>query len=221
MRAFIVGNGPSLAKTNLDLLVGEVSFATNRIQLIYDRTDWRPSYYVRAEGMELHNEPDPAIWMGDFEAHLDIPIFANLYFRNRLGYTPENWTTIKSCAHYDVNYDDVRCPHLWHLPVLCTFGSSVNVAIQLAVQMGYGPIYLVGCDLGYKDGEASHFAKEYEAGYEKMLRPARYANYNTLVAHMIAKRSSPVPIYNASFGGELEVYERVRLEDVKENASKT
>lgn len=207
-----MGCGPSLAETNLDLLIGEVSFATNRIHLVYEQTEWRPTYYVRAEGMELHNEPDPRIWMADIEAHADIPIYGNLYFPKKLGYTPDNWNAIKSCAHYDTHYDDKNCPHLWHFPNLCTFGSSVNVAIQLAVQMGYAPIYLVGCDLGYKDGEPSHFTDEYEKGYKDMLRPARYANMDTLQAHVIAKRSSDVEIFNATVGGELEVYERVNLE---------
>jgi hypothetical protein len=47
-----------------------------------------------------------------------------------------------------------------------------------------------------------------------MLRPARYANTDTLMGHIIAKRSSPVPIYNATKGGSLEVYERVSFDEV-------
>jgi len=32
--------------------------------------------------------------------------------------------------------------------------------------------------------------------------------------HTVAKRSSPVPIYNATIGGNLEVYPRVNMLDV-------
>lgn len=216
-RAFVVGNGPSLSKTNLDMLKGEVSFATNRISLIYDRTEWRPDYYLRAEGFELYNEPDPSLWQDDIRYHLDHPdveVYANAYFSKHLGTSSHGVKRLGLCTHYTKHFDSDECPYMWHLPVICSYGSSVNVAIQLAVTMGYGPIYLIGCDLGYRDGEPSHFTDEYEKGYEDMLRSARHANLDTLMAHIIALRSSPVPIYNATIGGELEVYERVSYDSL-------
>ena len=206
-RAFVVGNGTSLKDTPLEKLIGEVSFGMNRISLLYDKTDWRPNYYIRAEGMELFNEPDPSLWIDDIKYHLNhyIPVYCNIYFAKHIKGTKR----LNICSHYTKHYDSDESPYLWHLPVLCSYGSSVNVAIQLAVTMGYGPIHLIGCDLGYKDGEPSHFDENYEEGYWDMLRPAKYANLDTLNAHMIAERSSPVKIYNATIGGELEVYERV------------
>lgn len=213
MRAFIVGNGPSLAVTPLEKLIGEISFATNRIRLIYNDTAWRPTHYVRAEeasGLETD------AWKDDVITHLEMPgvkVFCNTWFTKKLseiGYTPKTKPEIiEGCAHYTKHFHDEDCPHLWHLPRICTFGSSVNVAIQIAVKLGYGPLYLVGCDLGYKDGQPSHFLAEYESGYESSLRPAKYANLDTLTAHMVALRSSPVKIYNATIGGALEVYPRV------------
>ena len=221
-RAFIIGNGPSLANTDLDLLKNEVTFGCNRIHLIYPQTKMRVKHYVRAEGMELLNFPRPEIWADDVLYHLndsECTTWMNPYFRINLEKINEgkDWANLKpgkvnwmgACSHYLTHYDKDDCPISWHLPNLCTFGSSVNVAIQIAVTLGYGPIYLIGCDLGYKDNEPSHFAEGYEEGYKDMLRPARYANMDTLMAHIIAKRSSPVPIYNATIGGSLEVYERV------------
>jgi len=67
------------------------------------------------------------------------------------------------------------------------------------------------------DGKPSHFTEEYEKGIEDELRPARLANLDTLAAHMVAARSSPVKIYNATLGGELEVYERVCFESLFED----
>jgi len=43
-RVFLVANGPSLAETNLNLLENEISFAMNRIPLIYEKNhNWRPT----------------------------------------------------------------------------------------------------------------------------------------------------------------------------------
>lgn len=221
VRAFIVGNGPSLDAETLDKLKGEVCFGVNRINTMYDKTDWRPTHYVRSEGMELVRDPDPELWAEDALYHLNDPnitTWMNPYFRIQLGKIgmERKWVNaiwIGVCTHYLTHYDKDDCPVTWHLPMLCGFGSSVNVAIQIAVTLGYGPLYLVGCDLGYKDGQPSHCTEDYEKGYEDMLRPARYANMDTLMAHIIAKRSSPVPIYNCTKGGYLEAYERMSLDE--------
>ena len=226
-RAFILGNGPSLSETNLDLLENEVTFGTNRISLIYPHTKMRVKHYVRKEGMELFNKPETSLWADDALYHLNDPnchTWMNPWFRVRLSEFGEGkeWhndkpgmiTWIGACAHYLMHYDMDSCPVSWHLPNFCSFGSSVTVAIQIAASLGYGPLYLVGCDLGYQDGKPSHFTSDYEKGYEKMLQPARYANMDAIMGHIIAKRSSPVPIYNATKGGFLEVYERVEYESL-------
>lgn len=226
-RAWILGNGPSLAHTNLDLLENEITFGTNRIHLIYPNTKMRVTHYVRSEGMELLKFPDHEIWADDVLYHLndmECTTWMNPYFRlslRKIG-VDKDWSNMKPgkvnwigvCTHYLTHYDLDDCPVMWHLPNLCGYGSSVNVAIQIAVQLGHSPIYLVGCDLGYKDNQPSHFTPDYEKGYESMLRPAKYANLDTLMAHIIAKRSSPVDIFNATIGGYLEVYDRVDYESL-------
>ena len=48
-RLFLIGNGPSLAETDLNLLKNENTLAMNRISLIYDKNiDWKPTYYLSA-----------------------------------------------------------------------------------------------------------------------------------------------------------------------------
>ncbi|HJD45240.1 MAG TPA: hypothetical protein H9909_00215, partial [Candidatus Mediterraneibacter norfolkensis] len=48
-RCFVIGNGPSLTAEDLELLKGEITFAANRIYMLFDRTDWRPTYYFCAD----------------------------------------------------------------------------------------------------------------------------------------------------------------------------
>jgi hypothetical protein len=220
MRAFIVGNGPSLQDTNLDLIRGETSFAVNRIHLHYEQTSWRPTHYVRAENADLKSA---ARYHDEVRLHLDMgcEVWANKWFT--LGTDMTNKVhTIVSCWHYTNHYYDAEAPHVWHLPKLCLFGSSVNVAIQIAAMKGYKPLYLLGCDLNYRDGAPSHMHPDYERGIEDELRPARFANLDTLAAHMVAARSSPSKIYNCTPKGllhDLGVYENKRLEDVCRESS--
>ena len=44
-RGFIIGNGPSLTVADLEKLKNEITFASNRIYLAFDETNWRPTYY--------------------------------------------------------------------------------------------------------------------------------------------------------------------------------
>jgi hypothetical protein len=217
-RAFVVGNGPSLNVTPLNKLIGEVSFGVNRIHLIYNQTDWRPTYYVRSEDEE---DIDMSVWKDDLLAQFNsnTHVYCNHYFTKNLkkeieeaGAT-ERIHGIKACNHYLDHFDSEVSPHVWHMG-LCSFGSSVNVCVQLAINLGYSPIYLVGCDLGYKDETPSHFSADYINVDKSKLRSAHYANMDTLAAHMVAKRSSKTPIYNATIGGQLEVYPRVNFEEL-------
>ena len=215
-RAFIVGSGPSLNHTNLDLLIGETSFGVNRIAGIYPQTRWRPSHYVRAE--EASTQYDPTIYASDLKIHRDLgcEIWANEFFiREADGIRNSgNYRQIRGCAHYNMHFDNPDCPASYHLPRLCTFGSSVNVAIQIALGiMNIDTVYLVGCDMGYRDGKVNHFDENYTKGVGE-LRDARYTELDILQAHMIAARSFPNRIFNATVGGFLEVYPRVKLECV-------
>src|SRR5699024_7865108 len=54
-RCFIIGNGPSLRAEDLDKLKNEITFACNRINLIFDQTDWRPTYYCITDLALFHS----------------------------------------------------------------------------------------------------------------------------------------------------------------------
>lgn len=221
-RAFIIGNGPSLAHTNLDLIKGEVSFATNRIHLIFPMTTWRPTYYVRAESPYATAETLladlKAIFQEGMTSYLN-PGFREAWHslmpfehrNNTVNFLPN------ACEHTLMHHDDKDRPKEWHDPI-CAFGSSLHVAMQLAVQMGYTELYLLGCDLDYQQGKPSHFSPVYEKGYEEKMKPAKQANLDLLCAHSVAFGCCPVPIYNATIGGKLELYPRVVLEDIMKAA---
>lgn len=214
--AFIVGNGASLRNTNLDLMVGETVFGVNRISKIYPFTKLRPTHYVRAEEAGIGS--DPRVYQDDITTHcaLGCEIWANEYFIGHLSDVRESgqYRQIRGCTHYNLHFDNPDCPPMYHMPRLCTFGSSVNVAIQIALGiLNVDTVYLVGCDMGYRDDAVNHFDADYTAGVGE-LRNARYTELDILAAHMIAARSFPGRIFNATVGGSLEVYERVEFESL-------
>ena len=215
MRCFVIGNGTSLRAADLDLIVGQPSIACNRISLIYPETKWRPTVYIHPESfapdmpfIREHVEMGIECWLAERYApppkgEFDLEDAPNIHW-------------IKECHHWYENFDSQNILDEWHLPQLCSFGGSVNVAMQLAAQR-YDEIILLGCDLQYKNGKGkSHMHPDYEHGGEQ---PAFYAAKNAFFGHVqalnyIRRRKLNVKVLNATRGGLLELWERVRLEDV-------
>lgn len=206
-RCFVVGNGPSLLDTPLERLVAEYTFATNRITQIYPHTSWRPTHYVR---VETPNQDDPEDYWNDCRWHIEQGITCTFptEFRSILGeHSHVNY--VNTCHHYKYPAGHRKAPRAWHLPFICDFGTAVTVCIQLAFLAGFDVIYLVGCDLGYS-GKGDHF---YDSSQEHR-QPPEQANANMQYAHELARRCCPVPIYNATRGGNLMAYPRINLERI-------
>ncbi len=206
-RAFVIGNGPSLKPWQLGMIYQneDVSFGVNRIHLIYDQTRWRPTYWVimdfsnslyYREDIELHS-------VLGYECHLRSDILAK-YFEwcvsARKMPAMENLRVLERCNHIDV---ERHTSEGWHEPI-CQMGGSVPAAIQMAVEMGHNPIYLIGMD-GNKQGNAeNNFISGYIDRDAVGVQKARIANETTKLALQIARRECSqrnVELIDATVGG--------------------
>ncbi len=183
-RAFVLGNGPSLGDTLLQHLVGETTFAMNRINLIYGKTLWRPTFYFAFDftGEQMLSDTLDCI---DSARHSFIRAdrAREIELARKCVDYPAKITYFWDCrihaglsaamAKRDADAAK-RMPTAWHLPITCGFGSTLNIAVQLAVMMGYSPIYLLGCDLGHKqyekgrDLDPNHFDPHYDGWDDEM-----------------------------------------------------
>jgi len=214
-RIFIVGNGASLNRTNLDLLIGQDSMAVNRIHKIYDQTKWRPTHYVKVDFSAF----DPGDWKGEILKHVRSDERCLLWDAFRAGadkgdgnheFIPDgigdfpNVRYIPRCKHHYLRTAD------WHH--VCTGLNSIVTMVIWAVELGYREIVLVGCDGHYSDPEKDYFVSDY---YQKV--DGAYAernNTNIVLAHDLIARCCPVPILDATVNGYLTHYPKVRLEEL-------
>jgi hypothetical protein len=218
MRHWIIGNGSSLLDTPLHLLKDEVTWGMNRINLFYSKTTWRPTYYLMVD----YNQQNPKnYWKDSIRAHWETPKFLWDGFRAGHKLFPElepigevpNTTWIPRCDkhHYYMADNYMKRAESWHLPTLCTAFSGIGTMMQLAVMNGATELYLLGCDLYVPDYRLNFFASDYTADQ----RPRDVLdNQNMTHVHTVAKRSSPIPIYNCTVGGKLEIHERRDLYEV-------
>jgi hypothetical protein len=211
MKCVIVGNGTSLSVQQLDLIgaAGIPSFACNRINLIYDKTGWRPDFYVHPESLA----PDIPYIQENID--LGIECYIGEHFQPDIK-SGENVKWIKDCHHHLLPFHSDELPDEWHMPQPCTFGGSVNVAMQWAVLKGFDELILIGCDLIYRTRNRSHFDPRYEHGGEQA---PFYAARNAFFGHVqalnwIRRKGKNITVTNATEGGMLELWQRKKLEDV-------
>ena len=217
--------------TPLHLLKNEDTFAVNNIKKIFPYTTWRPKYYVRTDDLyddQLYDDVFVDI-MNEIREPLEAGAYAFLapFFYKIMAreFGGRVHGILPICGEQKWHVGSKFVPDEWHwrmkgktIKEFCSFGGSLAVAIQLVnFEMGkrasYDAIYLLGCDLGFSKQGKDHFIDDYY-DYENDPIPPEVREADLLHAHEIAHKCSPIPIYNATIGGELEVYPRVNIWEV-------
>ena len=191
------------------MLANEVTFACNRIHLIYPKTSWRPMYWVLADRSKA------PFYVDDILVHVkageDCWVRQDFYddMVAQKGQQFDSVHLYPNCDHIDADRNPSTA---WHPPAFCIFGGSVPAAIQIAISKGYDDLLVVGCDLGYKGNAVNHFDPNYMPVDNRKVQQAILANRTLKMAHELAYaecKKLGVRIRNAGFGGELTAYPRV------------
>ncbi len=236
-RIFIVGNGPSINNTPLELLMNEFTFAVNRFYLLYDKIDWKPTFYT---ALDWRVVPDIAREINGLTG-------STFFFDERFRGVLREGGDVYYYAHApaDPNYSDERSFAYDISRGVRGAGSVVGSAIQLAYFMGFDPIYLIGCDLGYKvldsvkqegidkfgngvkleltstnDDDPNHFDSRYFGKGKRWHDPNVKRMIDGHIQCKTAIEKKGRYIFNATVGGELEVYKRIQFQSLfKEDIS--
>ncbi len=141
-RCFILGNGPSLRRTNLSPLRNEITFGLNRIYLLFPELGSQTTYLVSINRLVLEQCA---------EEILALPMLKFLPWSSRR-YLPlpvENVIFLNTTCKHSGFARDVRQP-VWA-------GATVTfVALQLAYHMGFEQVILVGVDHSFTTQGAPH-----------------------------------------------------------------
>ena len=130
-RCVIIGNGPSLTKMDLSFLENEISFGMNRIYLMFDKWNFRPSYYVSVNPLVLEQSAEEILKIKapKLISHKGIPFFPN---------PPSDLIFIRSLPDWVFSND----PRIG----LCEGWTVTYFAMQLAYYMGFEEVVLIGVD---------------------------------------------------------------------------
>lgn len=215
-RCFIIGTGPSLTVSDLELLKNEITFAPNRIYELFDKTDWRPTYYINQDHNLINTFTDK------IKAVEAENVFLPVDYKDKFPGDKYRFFVLKHKEFYPR-----PAPFSRDVSKFLAQGFTVTYgAIQLAVYMGFSEIYLIGIDHNYniiRDAKGNPVRKsDAENNYPQGM--SEYMNANVLprveettIAYETAEKLSEklgVKIYNATRGGKLEAFSRVDLDSV-------
>ena len=219
-RCFIIGNGPSLTANDLTLLKDEYTFAANRVFYIYAKTLWRPTYYCCQDEVVFRDIVDkvPSVIedseFGFFSSYLKR--FSNEELINNE--KSMFFYSLFSENHSKIGFSDEIERYVYD------GGTITYAAIQIAVYMGFSEIYLLGVDNNYSATSfkgsgisASDVKASYFEGMPSDIKMTKPRPESSEMSFMIAKEYADkhnILIANATRGGKLEVFPRVKLESV-------
>lgn len=216
-KCFIVATGSSLTIHDLELLKGHLSISVNSIVMSYDKTDWRPNYYVVVDDVPVRNVMRQKGESYDLWHNIDPEhIIVAHYFRRRFKLPKE----VMSCRWMDIglrlNEGNVKFSDDFFLQAYNGY-TVVYVCLQLAVYMGCSEIYLLGCDCNYVGVNDHAFDYKVDADTQKSMQDSGAIMAQRMFsAYQVAKKyadSHGIKIFNATRGGKLEVFPRISLEE--------
>ena len=210
-RCFIVATGPSLRLEDVELLKNEVTFGMNSICRIYEKTDWRPTYYGVQDAFVYSKmrEVIEQYYMNANNVFVSDELAEKFHLPERYIQYPFN-----SAYHlYDQHFYNFYSKFSGNAYAEVYDGYSITYSLlQIAVYLGFEEIYLLGTDCNYKKGKKNHFV---ESGHYDRLE---YLNHDKMITgYQAAKEYADthgIKIINCTRGGMLETFERMNLQDV-------
>lgn len=219
-KAFVIATGPSLRIADLEKISkDDITISVNGIWKLFDKTNWRPNYYVMDDKWVYLNY----IKNGQFIKLEELPqketivsnqVISSLRYkpdRNRMGkvdvYYADHWLT-----HYSKYYGYISDLNKGYYDLY----TVTSLAIELAIYMGFKKIYLLGVDCSYTGaklhaGEDKRKTSDIDFDDAIGIQRAMIKGYDVIKEYADANN---VIIKNATRGGQLEVFERVDFDSL-------
>lgn len=218
-RIFIIGNGPSLKKTDLTLLKEEITIGCNGLFLIFEEMGFLPTFYTVEDTLVAEDRAETInqikgttkIFSADLSNVL-LPDADTIYANFRRSYHP-----------FPLFSDNAARKIFWG-------GTVTMMNLQLAYFLGSREVYLVGVDHNYQAPAAiddvkgcvitantpdqNHFHPDYFGPgfrYHDPMVDRMEMGYKKAKEFFVSHNGV---IFNATLGGMLEVFPRVSYYDL-------
>lgn len=211
-RCFVIGNGPSLGKMDLNKINNEVTFGANRIYILSDEFPFIPTYYVAINDLIINQ------YRTDINK-LSIPKFLNWKYRRYIRSTSSLFLKIK------FNIVDIFSKDL--LKPISSGGTVTFVSLQIAFWMGFSEVILIGVDHDFKtkgtpnltekrkqEKDEDHFNPEYFPKGSKWQLPDLKRSELSYKLALDAFTEDGRMIKDATIDGKCPIFPKVEYESL-------
>lgn len=230
-RCFILGNGSSLKKQNITSLKNEITFVMNAFwKHPIISPHWQPTYYCFADPITFDGED---VWV-DFFSSLKRKIKKSIFFVPFFGKaTIDKQKLLPVEKTYYVRFEEAKNDKqvIDLTNYIPPAQSTSQLAIEIAIYMGCSPIYLLGLDhdwLSHRGIDRHFYRGKTIKSHPKVSNDLSQATYKSELEACLrlwnryeylkelATRQG-IKILNATDGGFLDVFPRVRFEKIPKN----
>jgi hypothetical protein len=209
-RCFIIGNGPSLKKTDLSFLKNEITFGMNRIYLAFDDWGFQTSFLVSVNSLVIEQCRD------EFQG-LSLPKFFSWRSRKLLypEGNPDEMTYFLDTTYTWKKFADRLNSRYWE------GGTVTYVCLQLAFWMGFHEVYLIGVDHNFETkgsanktvvsngDDPNHFSPDYFGkGFRWQLPDLETSEIAYELADAVYRQNDR-QVIDATVGGTLTIFPKM------------
>jgi hypothetical protein len=215
-RCFLIANGPSLANMDLRFLKDEITIGMNRINLIYDKLGFIPTYHFVINNLVLEQFSDE---LNQIQSVKFYNWSKRHLFRDSAN---QNYLQLKLDLNDQFSVEPSK--GIW------SGGTVTYAAMQMIYYMGFSEIYIVGLDHNFKEQgrpnktevrsqekDESHFHPDYfPKGFKWQLPDL----YRSELAYATARREFEKNgriILDATVNGNCTIFEKVPFEKIRQH----
>jgi hypothetical protein len=226
--AFVIVNGPSLAKQDILQLKGQITFCVSGFWKHEAVATWQPTYYSMLDPHFFLNNDATQAFYRSLNERIQTSTFFLPLFRGYDAIHKHNFLPSERC-HFvaSVGFGESVCDLT---KIVQSFAGVSAFALSQAIYMGCSPIYLLGFDHDYlaNRGVNRHFyaggtlpghplndvAQEARLSYDDEMRAnlRLWNNYRRLKAEAELRG---IRVFNATVGGYLDVFDRFDFDKLK------
>lgn len=209
---YLLANGPSINKTDLNTLIGKNVMCMNRFYIKFKDLEFKPTYLVCVEETVLDQ------FSKDF-SKLAVPTFVNWRSRNKIPgvhYLKESFNIVPFFQ------SDITKP-------ANTGGTVTYMCLQLAYFMGFKKVVILGMDHSFKETgtaakaeirtqekDESHFDPNYfPKGMKWVIPDLQKSEYSYHLADVYYKNQNRI-IIDATIGGKCPIFTKGKIEELLE-----
>ena len=216
-RCFILGSGPSINKQDLSLIKNEYTFCTNWFINHKDFEKLNVDFYCAYDANFTYPEINKD-WLSRLENFSNMGIFFPELWAGKFSLDNANYVqydnSIKVYKDNVFNFDLAK-------PLYDGASVVVNMCIPIAMYMGFNKIILLGCDTNYysKSHNNPYFynSNEHKTFFDDSADRNNDWILKVIQSYEIVLKNAlknNTQILNATPGGNLEVFERVKYTEV-------